>query len=222
MSNIKKADEAKFMKEACQAILAGKKPNLTENQRIILTRYQYVVDQYKRYQQQRPDLKVFEIRPLIKSDLSREFGISIYQASIDISIAQEYFNLGVAINQKELNIAVSLQENSEYIERAIAAGDLIAAAMFERNRVNLIKLQNDKPNIDWYSIPFPVIRFAFNPNLLKGGYKKSLLELYAEIKEVETSLNIDSRNHKAESLLSMFDITDVDYIDVQVDNLENE
>ena len=214
MTTIKKADEAKTMKELCQQVAAGKKPVLTEAQKVILARYYHVLDRIKTIRRDQPDLKVFEIRGAIKKELCETFGISLFQASIDYVNALEYFEAGTTIATKELNLKVALQQNEELIERALEKNDLLAVALFEKNKVQLLKLQSDVPVIDWYAIPFPTIRFAFNPSLLKGGYKKSLAELYEEIEAVETALNIDSRNYKDSSLLSLFDATDIDYEEI--------
>lgn len=213
--SIKKADETKMIRELCRAVLAGKKPQMSDAQKRILARYQFVVDTVKKVRQGRPDLQPFEIRSYVKGQLATNYNISLFQAGIDFVNTMDFFDLGTTISQKELNINIALQENSDLIERAIAAGDLAVAAMFERNKVNLLKLQSDRPVIDWYAIPFPTIRFAFNPKMLKGDYKQSLKELYEEIQQVELKLNIDSNNHKDQSILNMFDISDVDFNDIE-------
>lgn len=211
---MKKAEEVKGIKEICQAIQTGKKISMSDSQARTVARYQMIVDLLKKYRQQRPDLEAYELRAEIKKEVAKQTGVSLFQAGIDYVKTLEYFEVGTSINQRELNIEAALQENADLIERAVDAGDLKSAAQFERNKVMLLKLQSDKPIIDWHSIPFPVIRFAFNPKILGGSYKKSLQELYAEINEVESTLNIDSRNYKDSRLIEMFDISDVEFEDI--------
>lgn len=213
---MKKADEITGVEEICKELLAGKKPKISEAQSRILQRYQMVVDYYKELQTTKPELEPFEIRPAIKKKLVQECGVSLYQAGIDYYMATQYFNLGSTISKKELNIEIEINECSDHIERCIKNGSYKEAALFQRNKIELLKMQSNNVSFDYAANPLPTIRIQFNPKLLKGStVKQSLFELYEEIETIEKSMGLDSRNHKASSLLTLFDVSDVEFQEVE-------
>jgi hypothetical protein len=220
---MKKTDDIVGIKEICQQILEGKNPKMSEAQIRIITRYQIVVDYYKEIKTTKPELQPYSIRSEVKKKIVQECGVSLFQAGIDYFMATQYFNLGTTLSKKELNIEIQLHENADYIEKCVANGDMKEAALFERNRIELLKMQKENVSYDWTEIPLPEIKIQFNPKLLSGNsVTQSLTELYDEIKEIEKSLELDSKNYKSDTLLSLFDISDVEYEEIENDGEEEE
>jgi hypothetical protein len=93
-------------------------------------------------------------------------GISQATAYRDVEDAMDIF-LPTARHSQEFYVDIAMEKVFETREKAVAAGDLRAAAAADKNIITLIeKFMGDKEAIDWSKVQPPRILVGFMPELL--------------------------------------------------------
>jgi hypothetical protein len=102
---------------------------LTTTQQDKLDRYQYIYNARVSGKYLSKD---------IVSQLTRNYGVSLPQAYLDMKAAEELFTTVININ-KRFDYSVMLQLNSDYQRKCVELGDMKSLAKFEKNRIEINK-----------------------------------------------------------------------------------
>jgi len=155
---------------------------LTNMQKKKLARYQFVYNQLS-------SGKFLEKE--VVTQITKEFNVDIDIAYEDVADAKELYGFLFSIN-KLFELKIQLDINRLLINKAKEANDLRAAAAFEKNRIELLKLVPEIVDTPGQYFESHTYEIKFDPSLI-GAPDINMKEILAEInKRHGATLDLDA------------------------------
>lgn len=171
---MKNIDTHDGIEMALKLAVAGKPFSVSAAMEVIIIRLKFIYDEIYLHKHIYKNVEPAKIRSTIVRRLV-EFAnptISLNQAYIDYTNAVKYFSIGMPIEAREMNLNLAIENCMEGYQLAIEKEDFKAAAAFQKNHIELIKMMPSLEEINYKraseDLNNLVTIFVFDPDLIQS------------------------------------------------------